>query len=98
MKSFKNFLIEKGNQFAPYGYWRDFKIGEDGRIIFFDTPDADNPLDQEDWEVFDPNEAPTPAPRDLGVVYGLPGSESLSPQDWNPNSTDPIGLPTTNNP
>jgi len=88
MKSFKKFLMEKGNQFLPYGYHRYFKIGEDGRIYFFDEPwDPDLPLDQEDWEVFNPNEPPEPTPRDLGVVYGLPGSESLTPADWGQQQT-----------
>jgi len=97
MKRFKQFLEEKKNQFFSYDNFRDFKIGEDGRIYYFDEPyDLDEPLPQEDWEVFNPNEAPTPYPTDLGIVYGLPGSESFTPQGWNPAPTNPIGLPTTN--
>ena len=101
MKSFKKFLMEKGNQFKPYGYWRDFKIGEDGRIYYFDEPhDLDEPLPQEDWEVFNPNEAPTPYPTDLGVVYGLPGSETFTPPDWtqSPDGQPPITPPANNIP
>jgi hypothetical protein len=78
MKSFKKFLMEKGNQFMPYGYWRDFKIGEDGRIYYFDEPhDLDEPLPQEDWEVFNPNEAPTPYPTDLGWSTDFPDQRHL---------------------
>ena len=95
MKRFKQFLNEKRSSFLSKDYYREFKIGDDGRIYFFDTPrDPDAPLDQEDWELFDPNEIVT-APNDLGVVYGLPGSGSMTPTDWNPPVEEPITLPGT---
>jgi hypothetical protein len=95
MKRFKQFLMEK--EYLPYDWYRDWKVGKDGRLYTDDYPiNPDEREEGDNWVPYSNDEFSWTPPENLGVLYGAPGAESFTPQGWNPVPTNPIGLPTTN--